>query len=165
MRQLLFSDVLIERGFPREALRISPDSRSVQLHGDFKSTYLRSCLKNFRKDKSIWINLNDVLASYEFQLVENYKYIRYRNIDLIFSIFNHFRLHPSTGIELFEIFDPQISLREYMEFDFSLRFRASIPEAFGLAHLTFMKNGSEFRKYTIFPTVFCNVDLIRCFPL
>jgi len=168
MPQKFLSDILIERGFPRDAFHNLPNGRSVQLHVDSNEVFLRSSLKKFRNHKAKWVSLRKILELYEFQLVDDYKYIRYQNVGFTLScinaILNYLSTHPHTGIELFESIEPRISLREYVEFDFSLRFRAAIPAPYGPAHLTFLSDGEPLRTYTFFAAVFCNVDLIRCFP-
>ncbi len=163
MCQPLLSDILIARGFPRDAFHNLPDSRSVQLHVENKEIYLRSSLKKYRNVQKTWVKLREIFSLYEFQFVDNYKYIRYQDVSILFCLLNLLPLHPSTGIELFESIEPRIPLREYMEFDFTLHFRVSIPEPYGPAHVTFIDNGQPQRSYTFFPAVFCNVDLIMCF--
>lgn len=168
MAEQFLSDILIERGFPRHAFHNLPDSRSVQLHVASSQIYLRSSLKKFRNSKQTWVNLSKITELYEFQFVDDYKYVRYRANGIFFfiigGILNALSTHPHTGIELFESMEPRIPLREYMEFDFSLRFRAVVPEPYGPAHITFLSEGHPLRTYTFFPAIFCNVDLIRCFP-
>ena len=168
MTQKFLSDILIARGFPRDAFHNLPEGRSVQLHAFSNDLYLRSSLRKYRKKKETWIRFKDITDMYDFQFVDEFKYIRYSKVGFVMSfigaILNCFSTHPHTGIELFESMEPRIPLREYMEFDFSLRFRAVVPEPYGPAHRTFLSEGHPLCAYTFFCAIFCNVHLIRCFP-
>ena len=74
MTQKFLSDILIARGFPKDAFHRLPEGRSVQLHAFSNDLYLRSSLRKYRKKKETWIRFKDIADIYEFQFVDEFKF-------------------------------------------------------------------------------------------